>query len=51
MLELMTDLSRDILTMTDHLWYPIVNRYMSYTRHNEANIAADHVLVFRQKEG
>lgn len=49
MLELMNDLAGDDLIMTDHLWYPIMNRYMSYARHNQANIAADHVLVFQQR--
>ncbi|MEH3103458.1 MAG: DNA methyltransferase [Sphingomonas phyllosphaerae] len=47
MLELMKDLAGDRLGISDHLWYPIMNRYMSYSRRNEANIAADHVLVFR----
>lgn len=49
MLELMRDLAGPGLYMADHLWYPIVNRYMSYARNNEANIAADHVLVFRRR--
>jgi SAM-dependent methyltransferase len=47
MLELMKDLAGKRLVVSDHFWYPIVNRYMSYSRRNEANIAADHVLVFR----
>jgi adenine-specific DNA methylase len=47
MLELMKDLAGERLIVADHLWYPIMNRYMSYSRRNEANIAADHVLVFR----
>lgn len=47
MLELMKDLAGERVLIADHLWYPILNRYMSYTRRNEANIAADHVLVFR----
>lgn len=50
MLELMKDLAGDRLVISDHLWYPIINRYMSYSRRNEANIAADHVLVFRSAE-
>jgi DNA modification methylase len=48
MLELMNDLADERLAIADHLWYPIVNRYMSYSRRNEASIAADHVIVFRQ---
>lgn len=49
MLELMKDLAGERLVIADHLWYPIRNRYMSYSRNNEANIAADHVLVFRER--
>lgn len=49
MLELMRDLASPQLYIADHLWYPIINRYMSYTRHNEASVAADRVLVFRKK--
>lgn len=47
MLELMNDLAPPNMGIADHLWYPILNRYMSYSRRNEANIAADHVLIFR----
>jgi SAM-dependent methyltransferase len=50
MLELMKDLAGERLMIADHLWYPIINRYMSYSRRHEANIAADHVLVFRGVE-
>jgi hypothetical protein len=49
MLELMKDLAGERLTIADHLWYPIRNRYMSYARNHQANIAADHVLVFREQ--
>lgn len=28
--------------------YPLKNRYMSYTRHNGANIQTEHVLIFRR---
>jgi len=50
MLELMKDLAGERLGVADHFWYPITNRYMSYSRRNEANIVADHVLVFRSTE-
>ena len=33
--------------LTEQYWYPIKNRYMSYSRHNGANIAQEHVLVLR----
>ncbi len=49
MLELMTDLAGASMVVSDHLWYPLTNRYMSYKRQNEANIAADHVIVLRRK--
>lgn len=49
MLELMTDLADDGFELHDHLWYPIKNRYMSYSRKNEANIAADRIIVFRRR--
>lgn len=49
MLELMTDLAGERMVVSDHLWYPITNRYMSYARQNEANIAADHVIVLHIK--
>ncbi|UAJ10683.1 TRM11 family SAM-dependent methyltransferase [Glacieibacterium megasporae] len=48
MLELIKDLAADKLKIADHLWYPIINRYMSYKRNNEANIAVDHVIVLRR---
>lgn len=31
--------------VTDQLWYPLPNRYMSYSRHNGASIDREHVLV------
>ncbi len=32
------------------LWYPVRNRYMSYTRHNGANIDREHVVVLRRSD-
>ena len=49
MVPLMTDLVDPRLQMADHLWYAIKNRYMSYARKNEADIAADHVIVFERR--
>ena len=36
--------------ITERLWYPIKNRYMSYGRRNGADISAEHVLVFKRTE-
>ena len=29
-------------------WYPIKNRYMTYARHNDANIDKEYVLVYER---
>lgn len=34
---------------TEDYWYPIKNRYMSYTRHNGADINQEHVIVLTRK--
>ena len=36
--------------LTERFWYPIKNRYMSYSRHNGASINREHVLVFRRND-
>ena len=46
--ELFVELSGNRFELVDHLWYPVVNRYMSYQRHNVANIDKENVLVFRR---
>jgi len=38
---------RDFL-LEEVRWYPVVNRYMSYTRHNNASIDTEYALVFRR---
>ena len=35
---------------SETLWYPVHNRYMSYARHNGANIDREHVVVLRRSE-
>lgn len=47
--ELMTELAEPHFALTERLWYPLVNRYMSYTRKNDANIDSEHVLVFERR--
>ena len=47
--ELFVEMARDQLELTDRLWYPVKNRYMSYGRRNGADIDQEHVLVFTKK--
>ena len=34
--------------LTERYWYPIKNRYMTYARHNNANIDTEYVLVYER---
>lgn len=45
--ELLAEVAAPRFDLDERLWYPIKNRYMSYSRHNGADIAHEHVLVFR----
>lgn len=36
--------------VAETLWYPVVNRYMSYTRHNGANIDREHVVALTRTD-
>jgi tRNA G10 N-methylase Trm11 len=47
--ELLSELAKTLFTVRDRYWYPIKNRYMSYSRHNGASIAQEHVLVLERK--
>ena len=44
--ELFAETSGERFRVVEHLWYPVKNRYMSYDRHNGANIDREEVLVF-----
>ena len=46
--ELFQEISAGLFSLGEVLRYPIKNRYMSYTRHNGADIAAEYVLVLRR---
>jgi tRNA G10 N-methylase Trm11 len=46
--RLFAELAEPTLSLAEHLWYPVVNRYMSYARHNGANIDREYVLVFKK---
>lgn len=45
---LFREIAGDDFRLEEVLWYPVKNRYMSYTRHNKANIRRENVLVFRR---
>lgn len=46
--ELFAEISRERFRLVEHLWYPVRNRYMSYNRHNGANINREDVLVLER---
>jgi hypothetical protein len=47
--ELFKELGRDQYTVRESFWYPIKNRYMSYSRHNGASIDREYVLVLERQ--
>ncbi len=47
MIDLFEQLAPSGLVLERTLWYPLVNRFMSYERQNGADIDIDRVLVFR----
>lgn len=49
--QLMAELARPHFKLSERLWYPVKNRYMSYSRHNNANIDREYVLVFERCAG
>ena len=46
--ELFAELAGSEFRFTDCFWYPIKNRYMSYSRKNGASIDKEHVLVMHK---
>ena len=46
--ELFAELAAPDLRLTDRFWYPVKNRYMSYSRRNGASIDKEHVLVMQK---
>lgn len=48
--ELFAELSAPAFAVVEELWYPIRNRYMSYSRHNDASIDREYVLVLRRSD-
>lgn len=47
-IPLFEELSRPWFRSADTLWYPVRNRYMSYSRRNGADIDREHVVVLRR---
>ena len=48
--ELFAELATPELVLTDRLWYPVKNRYMSYSRRNGASIDKEYVLVMQKAD-
>lgn len=46
--SLFASLAQPAFSLVEHLWYPVRNRYMSYSRHNDANIDREYVLVLER---
>jgi len=49
--RLIAELSRHAFRVVDRHWYPLKNRYMSYSRHNGASIDREYVLVLKRSSG
>lgn len=46
--QLFDEISGDLFELDEVLSYPVKNRYMSYSRHNQADISEEYVLVLRR---
>jgi hypothetical protein len=46
--ELFEEIAQHWFATDERLWYPVHNRYMSYTRRNGASIDREHVIVLRR---
>lgn len=49
--RLIAELCKQTFRVVDRYWYPLKNRYMSYSRHNGASIDREHVLVLERRRG
>jgi hypothetical protein len=47
--DLFKELGEDRFAVREVLWYPLKNRYMSYSRHNGASIDREYVLVLERR--
>ena len=48
--KLLVEASSQWFDLEEALWYPVKNRYMSYSRHNKASIDQEHVVVLRRNQ-
>ena len=48
--DLFVEMAGDGFRLTDRLWYPVKNRYMSYGRHNGDGINHEYVLVLTKTD-
>jgi hypothetical protein len=49
-LQLFEEIAQQWFGTDETLWYPVQNRYMSYSRRNGASIDREHVIVLRRTE-
>ena len=49
--RLLIELGHHFFRPIAQLWYPLKNRYMSYSRHNGASIDREHVLILERTTG
>jgi len=49
--RLLAELSCRTFRVVERYWYPLKNRYMSYSRQNGASIDREHVLVLERRRG
>ena len=47
--NLFAEIAAENFRLREVLWYPVRNRYMSYSRHNNASIDKEYVLVFERR--
>lgn len=47
--RLFEEIAHDHFELDEVRWYPVKNRYMSYSRHNGADIDEEYVLVLRRR--
>ncbi len=47
--DMLPELASPNYELVDRMWYPLKDKYMSYSRRNGANIDTEHVLVFARK--
>lgn len=46
--DIFREITQDKYEVVDRFWYPLRNRYMTYSRHNGANINKEYVIVLNR---